>query len=187
MALFRIAAPTEPVVTLASVKQALVIETGYHDARLADHIATATAKLDGRDGILGRCLMPQRWRLTLAGFPCGGICLPLPPTRTVEAVAYLDAAGEEQTVAASSYRVIAGGFVGATVRPKLGLAWPVAACEPDAVRVDFTAGHEADDPDLATFQQAVRLLVKYWFDGNPGDAIPDAVEQLISNHRFAPL
>ena len=187
MALYRIAAPIAPVVTLASVKQALVIETGYHDARLADHIATATAKLDGRDGILGRCLMPQRWRLTLAAFPCGGIALPLPPTRTVEAVSYLDAAGEEQTLAASSYRVIAGGFSGATIRPKLGLAWPVTACEPDAIRVDFSAGYDADDPDLDVFRQAIRLMVKYWFDGNPGDAIPDAAEQLISNHRLAPL
>jgi uncharacterized phiE125 gp8 family phage protein len=187
MALFRIAAPTAPVVTLASVKQALVIETGYHDTRLADHIATAIATLDGRDGILGRCLMPQRWRLTLVGFPCGGICLPLPPTRTVEAVTYLDAAGEEQTLAAANYRIIAGGFVGATIRPRLGLAWPATACEPVAVRVEFTAGYDADDPDLDVLRQAIRLTVKYWFDGNPGDAIPDAVEQLISNHRFAPL
>jgi uncharacterized phiE125 gp8 family phage protein len=187
MVLYRIAAPTEAVVTLASVKQALIIETSYHDARLADHIATAIAKLDGRDGILGRCLMPQRWRLTMAGFPYGGIHLPLPPTRTVDAVTYLDATGEERSFAASGYRVLPGGFSGATVRRRSGINWPVTACEPDAVRVDFSAGYDADDPDLDVFRQAIRLTVKYWFDGNPRDVIPDAAEQVISNHRFAPL
>jgi uncharacterized phiE125 gp8 family phage protein len=187
MALYRIAAPTMPVVTLEDVKQALVIETGYHDARLAAHIAAATARLDGRDGIIGRCLMPQGWRLTMAGFPCGGFALPLPPTRTVDAITYLDAGGAEQVLPASYYRVIEGGFSGAGVRLKPGLTWPATACEPDAVRVDFTAGYETGDPDLETFRQAIRLLVKYWFDGGPGDAVPDAVEQLISPYRFAAL
>jgi uncharacterized phiE125 gp8 family phage protein len=187
MALFRIAAPTEPVVTLANVKSALVIETAYHDARLIDHIAAATAKLDGRDGIVGRCLMPQSWRFTMAGFPCGGIQLPLPPTRTVDSITYLDAAGAELTLAAASYRVVAGGYSGAAIRLKQGFTWPVTACEPDAVRIDFTAGYDTGDPDLETFRQAIRLLVKYWFDGGPGNAVPDAVEQLISTHRLAPL
>jgi uncharacterized phiE125 gp8 family phage protein len=187
MALIRTAVPTDPVVTVANVKQHLNVDGGHHDGLIGDLIAAATVKLDGRDGILGRCLMPQSWRLTLAGFPCGGIQLPLPPTLTVASIKFLDPSEVEQTLAAETYRVIAGGLSGAVIVPKQGLIWPLAACAPDAVRVDFTAGYAGDDPDLQPLRQAVRLLVKHWYDHESVETIPEAVEALISIYRFAPL
>jgi uncharacterized phiE125 gp8 family phage protein len=187
VALFRTVAPTERIITVANAKEHLNVDSSHDDLRIDGLILAATAALDGRDGMLGRCLLSQSWRFTLAGFPCAGVRLPLPPTISVASVKYLDPAEVEQTLATDVYRVVKGGIEGDLIVPKIGQVWPLTACMPDAVRVDFTAGYATDDPALEPLRQAVRLLVKHWFDHDGVETIPDAVALLIGNYRFAPL
>ena len=47
-------------------------------------IAAATDMLDGRHGILGRCLEAQTWELVLDAFPAAEIRIPLGPVASVE-------------------------------------------------------------------------------------------------------
>ena len=184
-----LAGPTEPVITLDEAKLHCRVDGGDEDGRITALIAAATVWLDGRDGFLGRCLKPQSWQAIADRFPCRAVELPLPPTIAVEAIAYFDPAGTLQTLAASTYRVVEGGFRGATIVPRPDLSWPATACELDAVRITFRAGYEAVPEPL---RQAMLLMIGDWYE-NRGNVVvgatvaplPIAAETLLSAYRIA--
>lgn len=188
MQIRRLVAPADAVVSLERAKQHLNIDTGHYDAKIGDLVAQATAWLDGERGVLGRCLMPQTWRGTIAAFPCYAIELPLPPTIDVLGIRYLDGGGIEQTVSDTAYRLVDGGWNAARVVPRQGVFWPLTACEPDAVRIEFRAGFAPSAPEIDPIRRAILMLVEAWFEPEGGGTpIPDPVSDLISNFRYAPL
>ena len=65
----RVTPPAGPVVTVADLKADLGIVGTHDDMRLAALEAAAVAHLDGWRGILGRCIMPQSWRIE---YGCAG-------------------------------------------------------------------------------------------------------------------
>lgn len=186
-----VTAPTADVVTLAQAKLHLRVDHDDDDAVIAGLIAAAVARLDGRDGILGRALASQTWDYCLPEFPTeeqGAIALPLPPTVSVASVKYLDTTGAEQTVSSSDYVVAEGGYGGAIVLP-LAYAWSIAtAIRPDAVRVRFTAGYASVPKPIV---QAVLLMVGDWYEqrgnalvGVSAAVMPIAVDALIAPYRL---
>ena len=62
-------------VTLAEAKAHCRVDGSEDDAVLSALIAGAVGHLDGWTGILGRCIMPQTWRVTAAA---GDVVLPFP-------------------------------------------------------------------------------------------------------------
>jgi uncharacterized phiE125 gp8 family phage protein len=195
-----ITGPTEQVLTIEEVKGYLRVDDGEEDAIVGNLIAAATQRLDGRDGILGRCLMHQTWQLALARFPASAITLPLPPTIGVLSVKYLDTNGQLQTLSEVAYRIIPGGWEGAQVIPAVGLSWPsVAPRSPDAVRVTFQAGYESvgSPPQVAVpepIRQAMLLMISDWYDqrsnvvmGTSVEPLPFATETLLAPYRVNAL
>jgi uncharacterized phiE125 gp8 family phage protein len=187
MRLVRLTAPTDAVVDLARAKQHLNVDSGHHDAKITDLVAAATTWLDGDRGVLGRCLMPQRWAATLPCFACRAIELPLPPTIAVISIAYLDIAGAQRTLSADDYRHVGGGSDAAHIVLKSGRIWPQTACEPDAVRITFEAGYAPGSPEIEPLRRAILMMVERWYDSEGGDDVPSAVEALISNFRLCPM
>ena len=62
------------VVSLDEMKAHIRQDSDVEDAEdgaILTFIAAATGKLDGRDGLLGRCLITQTWILKLDRFPAG--------------------------------------------------------------------------------------------------------------------
>ncbi|KPL55478.1 hypothetical protein ABB55_27260 [Prosthecomicrobium hirschii] len=140
--------PSEYPVTLAEAKDHLRIDWDSENAALERLIKAATAKLDGRGGLLGRALVSQSWRLVLDAFPAGGIVVPLPPCQSVDAITYLDASGDEQPL--TGFRAYGiGGEDRVTILPAADASWPVTTELPGAVVVEFTAGYgdAADVPE----------------------------------------
>lgn len=193
-----IAPPTDDVVTLAEAKAHLRVDEDDEDDLIEALTAAAVARLDGADGMLGRCLAPQTWQLALPAFPAGGIRLPLPPTIAVTSLAYLDTTGTLVTLDPAAYRVVDGGRDGHLVLPPLSTSWDyaTAAETPDAVRVTFRAGYQTDDspPALAVpkpIRQAVLLTLADWYD-NRGSAVvgvgvaalPVAADHLVAQFRI---
>ena len=188
MLLSRLTAPVDQVVTLERAKQNMNVDSSYHDAKIGGLIAAATARLDGNRGLLGRCLMPQTWLGTMAGFPCYAIELPLPPTIDVLSIKYLGSGGIEQTLASDAYRLVAGGSGAAHIVPKQGISWPQTVCEPDAVRIEFRGGFAPSAPELEPVRVAILMMVEHWFEPDGvGMPIPDVVLDLVADLRFAPL
>jgi uncharacterized phiE125 gp8 family phage protein len=70
-----ITAPVDPVVTLDDLKQHLRIDYNDDDDLIEQLQASAVAHLDGWNGQLGRCIMPQTWAVNLT---CGMHVLPFP-------------------------------------------------------------------------------------------------------------
>lgn len=166
-ALILVQGPMDDVVTLDRAKSALRVDTTADDVRIRQLVDAATQRLDGAEGILGRALMPQTWRLDVQAFPgaqvvgdlddltvsrefsglaqhvVGYIEIPLPPLISVSLVQYLDTDANLQTLSSSVYRVIDGGR---TRRSRLVLAasqsWPSTRTgEPDAIRITFNCGY----------------------------------------------
>lgn len=193
MQLIQIEPPIEQVITTEEAKLWLRVDADDEDETIAALIAAATSRFDGRDGVLGRCLAPQTWRLELPRFPWGEIKLPLPPTISIEAVEYTDRNGQTQEL--QDCRTALGGWSGARILPALGGAWPGTADVPDAVRVRFRAGYQTDasPAELAVpeaIKQAMLLLITDWFEerrnftvGGTMSSLPVATEALIAPFR----
>jgi uncharacterized phiE125 gp8 family phage protein len=146
--LIQTTAPTGQIITTADAKARLNVAGTAEDAMIAAMIATAQAKLDGREGDLNRALLPQSWQWTAHCFeamadPDGStIYLPLPPSRTVTEIAYVNTAGATVILSPSAYVVIPGGYHGDLVIPAAGTQWPTSLADrPDAARIKFDCGY----------------------------------------------
>jgi len=145
--------PALPV-TLAEAK-AYCRSEDADDAIVEGLISSAVETLDGPSGTLGRCLMPQTWRQSFAGF-CERLPLPV-PVNTVSEIAYLDSDGAMQIIDRACYNLVDAAGLPYVTRAK-GYAWPAT---PEADRalvfVTFSAGYETFPNPL---KQAILLDVR---------------------------
>lgn len=158
MGMMRLSAPAIDPVGFDEVKAHLNVFGDDDDPLIERLIMSATASLDGPYGDLGRCLISQRWRLTLDAFPRGPIFVPMPPTISVETLKYFDPAGLEITVNLDATgdsppeendKFWVHGLMsdGCAIINRLN-SWPSTANRLAAVRIDFVAGYGATEADI---------------------------------------
>ncbi len=187
MTLELVTPPETRLLDLDQVKQDLDIDSAAYDAKVTRMMIAAESYLDGRDGVLGRCLRPQTWKLSLPVFSdC--IELPLPPTSSVEMIEYYDDDEVLQTLATSQYSIIAGGYLGDKIIPADDVTYPNTYTRPDAVQITFVAGYQdAESPENEAVPENIRIaammLCKSWYD-EPGAPVPDVVDRLIAPFRL---
>lgn len=191
MKLARLTPPSVQLVPLAEMKAHLRFELDdeLEDTTVTALLKVATETLDGRTGLLGRCLLAQTWLATLDGFP-SAIELPLPPTISVDEVSYDAAGGASTILAPSAYRVDGiGSEDGARLQPAIGSAWPALASGGGTVRIRFVAGYGAEAGDVpARLREAVKRLVAHLYQhrGDDGDrGLPAGWSDLVSDFRVA--
>lgn len=156
--------PDDEPVTLDDLKAQTRVDDSAEDVLLSRLIRAAREKLDGRDGFLGRALVTQTWRLELDAFP-PEIILPLPPLQSVDAIVYLDVAGDEVTLDPAAYVVLgAGDSERGRVRPARGTSWPSTWDFPGAVAVTFTAGYGEPDDVPEPLRAAILMHAAHLFD-----------------------
>lgn len=172
MGLKRIVAPA-PILSVQKMKTHLRIDHDDDDDWIEDAIASATDLLDGKQGELQRCLMPQAWEYTLDRFPadaCGRSAafeIPLPPLIEVSEIRYVDGSGGTVVLSSDAYEVDVASEPG-WVSP-VG-SWPSTMDTVNAVTVEFRAGYEAEGSDPAEAAvpprviHAVKLLVSHWYE-----------------------
>lgn len=135
----RTVAPAEPPVTLAQAKAHLRVDHYDEDATIQGYLDAAIARLDGWNGILGRCMVTQTWRLDLLEFPASGVLrLPFPDCASV-AVEYTDQLGASQTLSSSIYHLVADS-IGPAIIEAENQVFPVTDEIPNAVRVTGVYG-----------------------------------------------
>ena len=155
-------APSLPIVSVAEVKEQSRIQGDSEDDLIESYIDAATNHLDGRDGILARCLLTQVWDYSLPCFPVEScLVLPLAPVQSITSITYKDAAGNPQTFSASDYVLSAD----KNWQPKVHLAynatWPGTRDEPDAVTVRAVCGYVAVPTPI---KQAIVLLAAHYYE-----------------------
>lgn len=93
----------------------------------------------------------------------GEIKLPFDVTRRVVSVKYWDASNSEVTLDAASYNFYGRG-AGRYIGPVSGSLWPSVYDRPDAVKIEFEAGHENVGLIPKNVVQAGKLLLGHYFE-----------------------
>ncbi len=174
MPLVLVTPPEVEPLTRTEVKARLGITDTASDAAIDAAIAAETDRLDGANGILGRCLITQEWDYIFDGFPSAnykpfggyrwqdwqmeyweqGIPLPLGPVQEITSVTYRDTDGVEQTVDEDDYRLIGG--MPALVHPVTDFSWPTSEYVRRGVTVRFIAGYGDAGSDVP---EAIRSAI----------------------------
>ena len=156
--------PSTEVVSLADLKAHLRVTSSIEDDLIASLGNAARAYLDGWNGVIGRCIMPQTWKVTALA---GEVTLPFP----------------DVTEASAGYEAGAADLV-----PEIGPSGPVVTITEDCV-VTFSCAMPAHL--LPTAQVAVKLLVGHWYQnreaaGPSVQEAPLAVAAIVDAMRWHP-
>lgn len=157
MSLSVITPPSALPIDVGAVKRSLGADgADVCDEDVGRMIKAAVGQIDGPTGWLGRAICLQTLELRLDGF-CDDVPLPYPPFVGSLVIKYDDAAGAEQTLADSNYRVIGGD------RPRLvrkpAVTWPSVYSQEECVRIRWQSGY-TDEAIPACVQEAVIVMVR---------------------------
>lgn len=138
--------PALQLVTLDEAKLHCRVDHADDDTLIAGYIAAAVGHLDGWTGVLGRCIMPQTWRVSACA---GDVVLPMPDVTTASA-AY-EAGAEVLTITATA----------------------LGPCVTITEDCDVTFTCAMPTGLLASAKIAVLLLVGHWYENR--EAVGEAV------------
>lgn len=161
MRLTLVTAPSADPVDLVSAKRHCRVDHADDDDFIGSLIAAASNHIEGPSGILGRAIMPQTWLLELSGW-VSSIVLPVEPVRSVS-VAYTDANGEAQTLAADQYSLSAWPSAATTWRFVDDAVRPVLDAVEYPVRITIEAGFASADAVPEPLKVAILMLVGHWY------------------------
>ena len=114
-----------------------------------------------------------------------GIEIPRPPLVSVESITYVDTGGTVTTLSASEYDVHTWRIPGIVVE-EWNSSWASYRREPDAIRVNFTAGYApGSPPDEASYQEGLPANLKLWMQARISTLYENR-EQLIGNQMQIP-
>ena len=189
----RTVSPPDMPVSVSEVKEQTRVDLSAEDALLERLIKAATNYVEGPYGI-GVVMVEQTWELTLDRFMLPGIDIPLYPLLSVEAIDYIDQAGNEQTLSTDVYRVDTHSNP-ARIRLEWNQSWPSTRLISNAVTVTFKAGYKPDGSDYRAnipedLRHVIMLLVSHWYENrapvNVGDSVtnlPMAVQAILDRYR----
>ena len=135
--------PSGTPISKDDVKAHLRITDDSKDALIHGLIAAAVGHVDGADGILDRCLMPQTWRQTFDSF-CREMRLRL-PANEIDSVTYRNDDGQLATVSTDDY-ALDHDAIGSFVRFKNDFDFPSDLYETGAISIAYDCGY----PDAAS-------------------------------------
>lgn len=171
----RPSAPDDLCVSVAEVQQNLGRDDPGEAADIRRWLLAAQRYVEGAAGTF---CVPVGVVERFTGFPASGWCLRLDcnPVRAVASVEYLDAAGDEQTLAATEYRVYQQD--GRTVlRPAHAKSWPATAQgEPAAVTVTYTAGPATAAECHDCLAVAVKMVASFTAENPTGTHRADGLK-----------
>lgn len=161
-------APATPLFTLDQIKGHLCLTDDFteSDATITDYGDAVTSYLDGNEGILRRGLITQSYTMIIDCF-ASAISIPMPPLQSVDEIRYLDSAGVQQILAASTYRVVYTGAVNrrALITLANDQSWPSVDTVIGAIEIDFTCGYGDNWNDIpANTRQLAKMLLASLFE-----------------------
>ena len=169
MALVTVTAASQEPVTLAEVKDHLVVDHGDDDSYLSTLGTTVVAYLES---VQDRGLVSTTYDLKLERFPSGGGVSELPraPLSSVTSVKYQDLDDVETTLAASKYTVDTSSTPGRLL-PAYDESWPSTRQHVHDVTVRYVAGY-GDPADVPrAHRHEILLRVADLFE-NRAAAVP---------------
>lgn len=179
--------PATAVVTTTEAKQWLRVDFTDDDTLVDGMITAAVATLEGRHGLLGRCLVEQTWRQDFDGWgEDGELRLPFFGVSAV-VVKYFDSDNVEQTVSSSLYELLED-EQGSYVSFLSDFSEPAVYARSDAVRITMTCGFGAATAVPEPIKVAIKMLVAHWYSrreaaGDAQSETPMGVMHILAPYR----
>lgn len=185
MTSYLLTGPVSEPVSLAEAKAYLRIDDGAEDALVTTLIAAARLHVEG---IAGRALLTQSWRLVLDAWPEDRLVrLPVGPVSIITAIRAYDHAGTAHAISLAQFQTLAG--ENRLLLPISVAGMPVTR-ERAGIEVDYVAGFgtAADVPQ--DLRQALLGLIAHWFEhrdavivAGSGAVVPVGFDRLIERYR----
>lgn len=154
-------APSTYPLDLADAKAHLRVTHTDDDNYIQGLIYAATDYLDYKNGVLGRAIEAQTWKLEVALWDkLQRVHLPVTPVTAITSVQYYDGTNSLQTWSTSEYQLINRDWT-AYVCPAPTYSWPSVYNREDAIAVTFTAGYATVPPTLV---HAIKFLVAHMYE-----------------------
>lgn len=159
-------APASEPVSATDAKTFVRQDSSADDTLIGTLITSARMWVEN---YLNRSLITQTWVQRIDyGFPCH-IWLRRVPAIAITSIAYLDTAGDSQTLSSSVYSLDQYREPHALVYLAYGQTWPATQYVRQAVTVTYTAGYGANSTDVPqAIITAIKQLILHWYDNrNP--------------------
>lgn len=177
--------PVREPVSVAEMRAHCRIDHTDEDETLAAYIVAARswAELYCRRSFMTqtRAVSRQRWAEQMD--------LPGGPVTSVASITYVDPDGTTQTLASSSYSLVADGTMAYVVASNV--LWPSTTEIGTPIRIEYVAGYGINSADVpATIRHAIKMLVAQMYEfrepivtGTIVAALPMAIEALLYPYR----
>jgi len=190
MTSYLLSGPTGEPVSLDEARAFLRVDGTDEDGLIATLITAARLHVEG---VTGRALLTQAWRVVLDRLPeCGVVALPVAPCASLTAITAYDAAGEPTSLDLDAIQLSADP---AQVLLPAGYGMPIALRQRQGIELDYVAGFGDDPADVpAALRQTLLLLVGYWFENRDsvviagsGSIIPAGFDLMVAPYRAVRL
>jgi uncharacterized phiE125 gp8 family phage protein len=184
MTSYLLAGPAEEPVSLAEAKAFLKVDDTAEDGLITTLIGAARLHVEG---VTGKALLAQSWRIVLDDWPEGGaVKLPVSPLIAVTAITAVDDHGGSHDIALAQFlsepdRLIV---------PRVVTGMPVLQ-ERQGLEIDYVAGFGTEPEDVpADLRQALLGLVAHWFEhrdavivAGSGVVIPSGFDRAVARYK----
>ncbi|HEY8356295.1 MAG TPA: hypothetical protein VIL30_02440, partial [Ramlibacter sp.] len=181
---YLLAGSAEEPVSLAEANAFLKVDDGAEDGLITTLIGAARLHIEG---VTGRALLAQSWRVVLDQWPeSGQVKLPVTPFRGVTQITAYDEDGVGHEVPLAQFlrepdRLVLPGNV--TGMPMLR--------ERQGIEIDYVAGFGTEAGDVPVdIRQALLVLVAYWFEhrdaviiAGSGSIVPSGFDRLVASYK----
>jgi uncharacterized phiE125 gp8 family phage protein len=184
MTSYLLAGPAGEPVSLVEAKAFLKLDDTEEDGLISTLIGAARLHVEG---VTGRALMAQSWRMLLDDWPAGGaVRLKVTPFMTLSGITAYDAGGVAHEVPLAQFR----DEPELLILPRTVAGMPLLR-ERQGIEIDYVAGFGIDAQDVpADLRQAILVLVGYWFEhrdavivAGSGAVVPSGFDRMVAGHR----
>lgn len=184
MTSYLLAGPAEEPVSLAEAKAFLKVDDTAEDALITTLIGAARLHIEG---VTGRALLAQSWRVVLDAWPESRVVkLPVSPFMAVTEINAVDEAGALHAIPLAQFM----GEPDRLLLPRSVAGMPVLR-ERQGIEIDYVAGFGTEPSDVpADIRQALLVLVGYWFEhrdavivAGSGAVVPSGFDRLVAGHK----
>ena len=184
MTSYLLAGPAEEPVSLAEAKAFLKVDGNAEDSLIMTLIGAARLHVEG---VTGKALLAQSWRVVLDDWPDYGIVkLPVSPLMAITEISATDGNGASHTVPLDQF----GSEPDRLIVPRVVVGMP-ALQERQGIEIDYVAGFGTEPEEVpADLRQALLGLVAHWHEhrdavivAGSGAVVPSGFDRLLAAHK----
>lgn len=188
MTSYLLAGPAQEPVSLVEMKAFLRVEDEAEDALIEALIAAARIHVEG---VTGRALLAQTWRVVRDGWPEDrAIRLPVSPMITISEIRVFDVAGGEHQIDLNQFLPDGQAVPARIICPRVVDGIPVLR-DRNGIEIDYVAGFGTEPDEVPSdLVQSLKTLAAYWYENRDavivsgaGAPVPAGFDRLVAPYK----